>query len=283
MEEDEIIIDSESSREDIVSLQTRLEVIGYPLPRYGADGDYGGETISAVEEFQRNNNLEVTGIATVDTLSLIDQQFARQSFQLDMELRHYMLSRAACGVGVMETEGDNSSPQIFEFLQRNDPLSWCAGFMSHVSGETNLFDYSLGAKQIMGQFDVQDAYYPHDSEYAPQPGDLIFFERGDDGDWRGHVGIVEEVLEDGTIITIEGNKNHPDFDGMEDYDWDPERPDGVRRVTYAPGELEENRVLGYGNSTEMYIARNGYDINFNLSPELNSAACQHNTFMVPEI
>ena len=48
--------------EDVETLQKLLIQIGYALPRYGADGDYGTETVEAVAEFQQDNELEVDGV-----------------------------------------------------------------------------------------------------------------------------------------------------------------------------------------------------------------------------
>jgi len=49
-------------------------------------------------------------------------------------------------------------------------------------------------------------YKTASSNYQPVPGDIIFFDPliGGNGDYQ-HVGIVAEVLEDGKIVTIEGN------------------------------------------------------------------------------
>ena len=41
----------------IVELQKALINLGYDLPKYGADGDLGSETMSAVEEFSGNNDM----------------------------------------------------------------------------------------------------------------------------------------------------------------------------------------------------------------------------------
>lgn len=46
----------------IVELQNRLMALGYDLPAYGADGDFGDETMTAVENFQRDNNILMDGV-----------------------------------------------------------------------------------------------------------------------------------------------------------------------------------------------------------------------------
>lgn len=40
---------------DVITLQKRLMELGYALPNYGADGDFGNETVNAVKAFQREH------------------------------------------------------------------------------------------------------------------------------------------------------------------------------------------------------------------------------------
>lgn len=48
--------------DDVKELQESLMKIGYALPKFGADGDYGSETESAVRKFQAASDLTVDGI-----------------------------------------------------------------------------------------------------------------------------------------------------------------------------------------------------------------------------
>lgn len=48
---------------NVKALQRALMSAGFPLPRFGADGDFGTETRTALEAFQRANGLPVTGVA----------------------------------------------------------------------------------------------------------------------------------------------------------------------------------------------------------------------------
>lgn len=50
-----------SKGEDVRMLQQLLMQIGYELPEYGDDGDFGAETETAVKKFQRVNGLEADG------------------------------------------------------------------------------------------------------------------------------------------------------------------------------------------------------------------------------
>lgn len=55
----------------VEELQTLLIAYGYSLPRYGTDGDYGNETVSAVKEFQKDNGLDVDGICGPKTWAAV--------------------------------------------------------------------------------------------------------------------------------------------------------------------------------------------------------------------
>ncbi|MDO4384895.1 MAG: peptidoglycan-binding domain-containing protein [Clostridia bacterium] len=57
--------------EDVRRLQQRLMELGYSLPKYGADGDYGSETATAVKAFQADRNLTVDGVAGEATLTAL--------------------------------------------------------------------------------------------------------------------------------------------------------------------------------------------------------------------
>lgn len=48
--------------DDVKELQKTLIEVGYSLPKYGADGDFGNETLNAVKSFQRDYGLSVDGI-----------------------------------------------------------------------------------------------------------------------------------------------------------------------------------------------------------------------------
>ena len=47
--------------EAVKALQSKLMAMGYDLPKYGADGDFGGETEAAVRQYQTDKGLTVTG------------------------------------------------------------------------------------------------------------------------------------------------------------------------------------------------------------------------------
>jgi hypothetical protein len=116
--------------------------------------------------------------------------------------------------------GSNDSPRIAQYRAATagapGPGPWCAYFTSWAARQAGvpLGDHGEG-------FGSVDALYawaqrsgraaPAGSGYVPKPGDLIVFNQ--------HIGIVENVLPDGQIQTIEGNSS-----------------DRVSRRTHAPGD-----------------------------------------------
>ena len=53
--------------DDVKELQNDLLKLGYSLPNYGADGDFGSETVKAVKAFQKEYGLPVDGVMNVGT------------------------------------------------------------------------------------------------------------------------------------------------------------------------------------------------------------------------
>jgi len=62
-----------STGEYVTLLQTKLLNKGYDLGKYGADGDFGSATESAVKKFQKDNGLTVDGIVGKNTWAALEQ------------------------------------------------------------------------------------------------------------------------------------------------------------------------------------------------------------------
>lgn len=71
------VLDNGDNGSAVTTLQKMLLAIGYKLPKYGADGDFGDETEIAVEAFQRDQKITVDGIVGQDTWYKLDVAYAK--------------------------------------------------------------------------------------------------------------------------------------------------------------------------------------------------------------
>ena len=60
--------------DDVKELQEKLLKLGYSLPKYGADGDFGNETDAAVRQFQKDNKLFQDGVVGSKTYAAISKK-----------------------------------------------------------------------------------------------------------------------------------------------------------------------------------------------------------------
>jgi len=91
----------------VTELQKALLKLGYSLPKYGADSDFGSETAAAVKAFQSANKLEVDGIVGQATWCAID--------------------KALSGVNSVPPHGEPSAGQADSQQQANDSQSFKPG------------------------------------------------------------------------------------------------------------------------------------------------------------
>lgn len=63
----------------VIELQNSLMKLGYSLPKFGADGDFGGETLDAVKKFQADKGLVVDGEVGNNTWKAIDEAISKLS------------------------------------------------------------------------------------------------------------------------------------------------------------------------------------------------------------
>jgi len=120
-----------------------------------------------------------------------------------------IVAAAAGEVGQAEQPpGSNDSPRIAMYRKATagapGPGPWCAYFVSWAARQAGTPVGPNG--QGSGSVDALYAWaqqtgraQPAGSGYTPKPGDLIV--------WDEHIGIVENVLPNGSIQTIEGNSS----------------------------------------------------------------------------
>jgi hypothetical protein len=70
--DEENLIRTGAKGEYVSKLQNGLMDLGYQLPNFGADGDFGSETRNAVVDFQSDNFLDADGIVGSETIGTLD-------------------------------------------------------------------------------------------------------------------------------------------------------------------------------------------------------------------
>lgn len=68
-----------SNGDAVKKLQNLLMTHGYKLPKYGADGDFGGETVLAVKSFQRVHGLVADGIVGEKTWAALESTATKKN------------------------------------------------------------------------------------------------------------------------------------------------------------------------------------------------------------
>jgi len=119
--------------------------------------------------------------------------------------------------GAGEVGGNNRGPYVKKYLNNLAPEGepWCAGFVSYCYSKNSVnipFPYTVGAREILRQFDKRGWAYKPSGGYLPQPGDIVVWWRDQLSSGRGHIGLVHQLL-DGFLYTIEGNKS-PNVQGF---------------------------------------------------------------------
>lgn len=148
-------------------------------------------------------------------------------------LRYYSLGRIPNGAGnqaivqVALAQERNGGDIYWRWYGFNSRVSWCACFVSWCAEQCGYLESGVMPKFSLcsdGAKWFQDKGQFKDGSYVPAAGDIIFFDRGNDGT-IDHVGIVESVSK-GNVNTVEGNSE-----------------DAVKRRSYPIGD---NEIYGYG-------------------------------------
>lgn len=111
--------------DDVRTLQQLLMQIGYKLPKYGDDGDFGTETETAVKEFQRANGLQVDGkygsLSHAELMGIMAEQAAQEDPDDDVEndVNGYVV---ITGNDVYVREGNNKQTTIITIVHKGDHL-----------------------------------------------------------------------------------------------------------------------------------------------------------------
>ena len=230
-----------SAGPEVKSLQKKLLQIGYYLGFYGADGDYGDATVTAVRKFQKDNSLAVDGEAGPNTLAAVDKVLPivqqeqkaianrlRQAQPKDFSVqpiinwaeneRNYTEKDSLTDLNdKTKNAGDNNYTKysqevdalgVFSTQVQGQP--WCATWVT--DGFINTYGVDKGLDMLCQPSKNSNAaccgdaaeYYQKAGRWytSPQVGDQVFFKTTKYQ--YAHTGIVTEVT-DTEVTTIEGN------------------------------------------------------------------------------
>lgn len=230
-----------SAGPEVKSLQKKLLQIGYYLGSYGADGDYGDATVTAVRKFQKDNSLAVDGEAGPNTLTAVDKVLPiaqqeqkaianrlRQAQPKDFSVqpiinwaeneRNYIEKDS---LSDLDDKTNNIGDDNYtKYSQEVDALGvfsaqvqgqpWCATWVT--DGFINTYGVDKGLDMLCQPSKNSNAaccgdaaeYYQKAGRWytSPQVGDQVFFKTTKYQ--YAHTGIVTEVT-DTEVTTIEGN------------------------------------------------------------------------------
>ena len=230
-----------STGPDVKSLQKKLLQIGYYLGSYGADGDYGDATVTAVRKFQKDNSLAVDGEAGPNTLAAVNKVLPivqqeqkaianrlRQAQPIDFSVkpiinwaeneRNYTEKDSLTDLDdKTKNAGDDNYTKysqevdalgVFSTQVQGQP--WCATWIT--DGFINTYGVDKGLDMLCQPSKNSNAaccgdaaeYYQKAGRWytSPQVGDQVFFKTTKYQ--YAHTGIVTEVT-DTEVTTIEGN------------------------------------------------------------------------------
>jgi hypothetical protein len=193
------------------------------------DGIYGDLTGNAVIRFQKDQGLQVDGVAGDQTLGRIADALERHNTPVDAKppvaneaasLIQKLLTIAQKEIGTREVGGNNCGVRIREYQRSTQEAPgvwpWCAAF---VDWSVREWVAQPDVRAALGWSDNADNQRPrtarafdyidwgryhkqavHPPSIRPEPGMLAVYE-------FSHIGIVKAAIEGDRFIAIEGNTN----------------------------------------------------------------------------
>ena len=127
------------------------------------------------------------------------------------------LSIAQSQIGLGEIGGNNRGIYVRQYLNGQENLPWCAGFISYCFKQVKYnLPYFLRAKSYLN-------YGEKIKKWQLSIGDIVIFNRKG----GGHIGIIERIVNNG-FVSIEGNVGN--------------YPAKVKRVNHM---FEDESILGF--------------------------------------
>lgn len=187
------------------------------------DGDFGRKTLHAVKVFQRSVRLSDNGVVDADTWRrLLEHRQLEEIYKYPAGPQELLVDIAVPYIGATESRGNRmgNDPRMREIFEADrltlngatDGYPWCCAFVSMCVQK--LIDQSIFYSHVtkprtpsVSNFRTRWAtsqnclvFAPDNQIYSPHKGDIVVYK-------FSHIGIVESVLADGSLNTIEGNTN----------------------------------------------------------------------------
>lgn len=130
---------------DVKAMQNALLAQGYKLPKYGADGDFGAETESALKQFQAAHGLTADGVCGAATWAALDSVSVRKVIVTGKTANDKTVNvRSApntsakiihvAKVGENYTYGGQTSENGWHLIECNNQTGWISGNYSKLEG-----------------------------------------------------------------------------------------------------------------------------------------------------
>ena len=102
------VLSKGSTGDDVRTMQRNLMTIGYDLPKFAADGDFGAETEAAVKKFQKDQGLTVDGLYGEKTHAAMEKALkkaAEKKEEADKKIKYVgLLKKGSSGAAVKDVQ-----------------------------------------------------------------------------------------------------------------------------------------------------------------------------------
>ncbi|MBE9180812.1 peptidoglycan-binding protein [Oculatella sp. LEGE 06141] len=171
----------------LIALASRTQQLGYMLPKFGADGDYGNETIQAVKVFQQRQGLAATGKVDARTAKALDQALrntrvpgimSATSHDIASAARELCTGTIAAHYGVpkpwINIDPNHNVPveRPFEFLTNKWKCNLFGGNVLRKGG----FEPPYYGNQGKGEYPNANQWFKWSDKYAVQNGNKVHFQ-----------------------------------------------------------------------------------------------------------
>lgn len=171
----------------LIALASRTQQLSYMLPKFGADGDYGNETVQAVKAFQQRKGLPVTGKVDARTAKALDQALRETRVPGIMSATSQDLASAAreLSSGTIAEHYGVPKPWINIDPNHNVPVERPFEFLSN-KWKCNLFGGNVLRKggfeppyygnQGKGEYPNANQWFKWSDKYAVSNGNKVHFQ-----------------------------------------------------------------------------------------------------------